>query len=234
MPTNIIAVCSHKGGSGKTTMAVNWALAAQARGVRVAVVDMDTQQLSAKLISSNRRQHNADLIPLSVTPSGPRELVGVLRRLRLRGVELVFIDGRPGHEDQTAAAAIVSDAVVLTIQPSPLDLAAVGGSIATIKSKRVNVPIGLLQTRCEARSTMADLGRRAAGVYELTTSPVDIKNRVIYLRAAAIGLGVTEYDHRSKAASEVERTLDWVLALAGSTHGEITKQTRQTRQAVGA
>jgi ATP-binding protein involved in chromosome partitioning len=59
--SRILAVASGKGGVGKSTVAVNLALALQARGRRVAILDADVYGPNVALLLGVRRRANADV-----------------------------------------------------------------------------------------------------------------------------------------------------------------------------
>ena len=55
-----IAVLSHKGGSGKTTTTINWAVEAARNGQRVTILDQDLRQRSACLWATWRAERHPD------------------------------------------------------------------------------------------------------------------------------------------------------------------------------
>ena len=73
-----IAIISQKGGAGKTTIAIHLAVAAEQRGVRTAVFDLDPQ---ASATSWSDRRKNP--VPAVVAAQPPR-LVNLLRRGKAR------------------------------------------------------------------------------------------------------------------------------------------------------
>jgi len=129
MPALTVALLQQKGGSGKTTLAINLAAAAHLAGRRTLVVDMD-RQASAFDWSSARADGSA-LDGLAVVKADKaialprfREIVG--------GYEVVFLDGPPRLGDVTQSAAIAADVAVMPIQPGPFDFWAVAETLESL------------------------------------------------------------------------------------------------------
>src|SRR5207302_6589936 len=81
-----VAIISQKGGAGKTTVAIHLAVAAEQRGVRTAVFDLDPQ---ASATSWADRRKNS--IPAVVAAQPPR-LVNLLEQAAAQSAELALID----------------------------------------------------------------------------------------------------------------------------------------------
>lgn len=95
----IIVFATQKGGCGKSTLAINLALAAQEAGERVAILDLDLRKSVLRWASKRAsRDPPARSVPL------PR-LNGMLSGLAKRGTSLVVID-TPPIESQISLAAI--------------------------------------------------------------------------------------------------------------------------------
>ncbi len=60
-----LALISQKGGVGKTTLAINLAIAAQRDGLQVVIADTDPQQSTYEWYRGRREQHPLDLLPAS-------------------------------------------------------------------------------------------------------------------------------------------------------------------------
>src|SRR4051794_30314736 len=95
----VLGMLSRKGGSGKTTLAIHLAVAAQAGGRRVLLIDADPQGSSAAWW-----QARAEATP-ELEPVMPDKLSGVLDKARKSSVDLVVIDTRPSVEADAAQVA---------------------------------------------------------------------------------------------------------------------------------
>ena len=113
----VIAVCNQKGGSGKTTMAINLSAAFAADGTAVLLVDLDPQ--GSVLDWSSIRP--ALTTVFEVAEMERTELLRQARALR-RDYGVAVIDCPAKFNDVTSAAIRVADFVLVPVQPSPFDV----------------------------------------------------------------------------------------------------------------
>src|ERR1017187_4024553 len=128
----IIAVISQKGGAGKTTLAVNLAVAAELQDVPTVLIDLDPQA-SAKTWHDIRMSKEAPFV-VSAQASRLEEVIAVSRS---NGAGLVIIDTAPHSESMALAAARAADLVLIPCRPAILDLKAIGtsGDLAALDRK---------------------------------------------------------------------------------------------------
>jgi len=122
-----LAVMSRKGGAGKTTVAVNLALAARAMGVRAVLADADPMR-SAHEVLKGREEAPALLFETSAA-----KLFALTEACRRSGVELLVIDTPAAPEADVAEAVKVADLCLAVARPTYLDLAAAVLSVAVIQ-----------------------------------------------------------------------------------------------------
>src|SRR5919201_1531430 len=84
-----IAFLSQKGGSGKTTLAVHIAVAAQGAGERVVLIDTDPQSSASAWSQARKEEHPA------VQKSNVSGLVKLLEKARSEDRTLAVIDTPP-------------------------------------------------------------------------------------------------------------------------------------------
>ena len=194
-----IVVASQKGGSGKTTLARNLAVAS---GADVALIDTDPQ---GSLTSWwNRRQADT---PALVRIDG--SLPETLDALRDAGVKLVMIDTPPSVHAFVADVIGLADLVLVPVRPTPDDLDAVGPTLDMIEGAGRNFVFVVSQAKPRTRLALETVPALAQ---HGKVSPVVIHDRVEFPTAAFDGRGVVETanGHGSPAATEIRGLLTYV------------------------
>ncbi len=190
-----ITLLSQKGGSGKTTLSLNLAIAAVEDGKQVLVIDLDPQE-SAGRWSRLRKNENPVIV------SGQhQQLRDMLERSEAAGADLVLIDTAPKSEAAALAAAICSDLIVIPCRASSLDLDAVGDSVhvAGLAQK----PALFVLNDCRSSSTLPAMAMEALKDYGCPIAPVQIGSRVGFIKSLTEGKGIIEYELRSNSAQEI-------------------------------
>jgi chromosome partitioning protein len=197
----VISFVTQKGGSGKTTLCINCAVAAAGvRKRRVVIFDMDNQA-SAENWYQDREADTPQLVTVTAA-----ELPKAIE-IAAKQFDFVFID-TPGRDEPAQASAITqSDYCVIPCRPSPTDLTATPTTVATIK--RLNKPFAFVLTQTPARSFRV---REAAAALSKMgdVCPAQIVTRNAYQDAQGVGLGVIEFEPKGKAAEETKQVWQWV------------------------
>jgi chromosome partitioning protein len=202
----VISLLSRKGGSGKTTLAVHWAVEAEQSGKRrVVLIDMDEQ----RSCSSWFAKRDAETPLLIQSASG--DIKEHLEVCRADGVDWVIIDTEPNIDTSAVHAARVSDLVVIPARPSVLDLEAIGGTVELVQGIRKQAVVILNQA--PSRSGMTDEARAALAGYGLSICPVAVSNRIAFSRALIDGQVAKEIEPNGKATLEVRQSWHWILKL---------------------
>jgi len=197
-----ITFLSQKGGSGKTTLAVHTAVAAQERGERVAIIDTDIQQ-SATMWGEARESGG----PVVAT-SPAAELPTVLNAARHDAMTLCIIDTAPHAAPDAARASTAADLIVVPCRPTALDLAAVGSAVEIVTAAKK--PGVFVLSACPPRAPEVEEIRTVLTEYGLPVAPVSITDRRAFARAVASGRAVTEFDSNGKAAEEIRLLWHWL------------------------
>jgi chromosome partitioning protein len=208
MAGRVITIAQQKGGAGKTTLAVNLALAALEFGRRVALVDIDPQG-SLTRWSSLRPASAAPITVSSVT--GWRAAAEIERLAREH--ELVVVDSPPHAQTDAKTVIRAAHLVVIPVQPSPLDLWATGPTIELAKAERKQLVLVL--NRVPSRSPIAEEMVAAAAELGATLARAKLGNRSSYAAAMAAGLSIREAAPNTIGAREAAKLAREILGLAG-------------------
>lgn len=199
----IISLVSQKGGSGKTTLALNLAVAAEKAGQTTLVIDLDPQG-SASAWAAGRQAES----PV-VTAIQAHALEATLRTAREHAAALVLIDTAPHAEQAALAAARASELVLIPCRPSLLDLHAIRASHDI--TALAKTPATVVLNAVPPRGMLADEAEAALAGQGVGTAPVRIGQRADFVHAITASVGVLEYRIGGKAATEISRLHAWLL-----------------------
>ena len=197
-----IALIAQKGGVGKTTIAVNLAVAA---GLRTAIFDLD-QQESAVMWADRRKNDEPHVEFLT-----ERRLSEALKAAEQGDFDLSIIDTPPAAGPQAYTAAQAADLVLIPCRPSLIDLDAIRRTAQLIKSAGVPAFV-LFNAAPHSATRLLDDARAIVEDAGLTVAPIVLRERSAYRAAWPAGKTVTETESGGKAATEISQLKDWVLA----------------------
>jgi len=190
-----IVLLSQKGGTGKTTLAVNLAVASYSKGNASVIVDLDPQAS----VSSWADKRDGEY-PIVISAQASR-LQSILEKAKDNGADYVFIDTAPHSENTSLIAAREADLILIPCQPSILDIRAIAmtANIVQLANKQACVVLN----RTSSRGRLAEDAEEAISTYNLPIAPVRLTNRISYVHSAIQHKGVIEYEPKGKAAEEV-------------------------------
>ena len=209
-----LAVLSRKGGTGKTTLAVNLAVAAERAGHRVAIVDLDSQASASEW--SDWREAET---PVVISVHSAR-LPQVLHKLQQDGTTFAILDTPPKIEDIAADAAKAADLAVIPCKLGAFDLKAIEKTI--LIGNMAKCPMRIVFNAVRARTSMLRPAKRAVQVYEVNVAPCVIGDRVVFSHSVMEGLGVMEYDAKGKASIEIQAFFRYIAKEMGAHDGTTT------------
>jgi chromosome partitioning protein len=221
-----VAVLQQKGGSGKTTLAINLAAAAHLEGDRALVVDMDRQ--ASAFDWSAARQDGSPLDGLAVVKADRAIALPRFKEIA-RGYDYVFLDGPPRLGDVTQSAAVAADVAVMPIQPGPFDFWAVAETLESLdQADQVREQLGRPLIRrvfvLNRASTNTRLAREAeAELRKAGELAGVVHQRIAFPDAASRGESVLTSPATSLAADDI-RPL-W-RRLKGGKHGSEPQETK--------
>lgn len=194
-----ILVFTAKGGSSKTTISRELAVASALEGRRVAMVDMDPQGS----LTNWYGRRAADAPALIKLPASLKLAPSVAS-----GFDDLFIDTAPGMPISLPRLIAMADVVLVPVRPSPDDLVA---AIAVAERLGRNVAWAFVMVQVPPRSKLA-MGavRHLAGIG--LVAPVSLGFRSDYPTAAVTGTAAIEYAG-TKAADEIKHLLSYVNTL---------------------
>jgi chromosome partitioning protein len=201
---NVLALVTQKGGTGKSSLAVSLAVAAEEAGVQAAVLDIDPQGTASEW----RERRDADRPEVSTISWS--SLSSRLRTLQREGCGLAIID-TPGANNAAAEAAMREASLCLIpVRPSVADIEAAKPTIRYLSDREKPFAFVLNQCPVGGRTARTSHAFRALKLLS-AVSDVTLANRADHMDALASGLGVTEHAPSGKAADEVRSLLDWLL-----------------------
>ncbi len=203
----VISLLSRKGGSGKSTLTVHWAVEAEQTGRRVVLLDMDVQGSCSSWFAKR-----AAKTPLLIQ-SQAETIKEHIEACRADGIDLVMIDTPPDIDTKAVHAARASDLVVIPTRPSVLDLEAIGGTVELVRG--MGKPAVVVINQAPARSLVTAEAKTALGGYGLPICPIAITNRLVFSRALIDGQVAREIEPTEKAAAEIHSSWQWIQQLLG-------------------
>lgn len=200
----VLTLVTQKGGAGKTTVALNLALAAEEQGCRALILDLDPQRTATEWYEA--RDAKTPLLA-EITSDQLEHALGVARDT---GADLVLID-TPGRDAIAVNKAIkLADFALIPCQPSLIDIRAQRRTIDVTES--LATPAAFVLTRSSASGKRADHAGKGLQGFGIPVAPVSIVNRIAYPDAYALNQGVTEYEPEGKAAQEIRALWEWTNA----------------------
>ncbi|TYO66497.1 AAA family ATPase [Bradyrhizobium hipponense] len=217
---HVVALVTQKGGSGKSTLAVGLAVAAMARGERVALVEADAQGTISKW-----RERRENLHPRVERVDEPAEIEQILSRLEAEGVWLAIIDTAATDNALAARAIASADLCLIPARPSPADIEAAIPTLIAIR--RLDRRFGFILNQTPTRGCRLSEAATSLNSLGLLALPF-IGQRNDHQDALGAGLGVTEFAPEGKASEEIVALWGWIserLIMESNDHGQAALKT---------
>jgi chromosome partitioning protein len=219
-----IGVLAQKGGVGKTTLTLHWAVEALEQSKKpVAVIDIDTPQCSAAAWGERREKETP-----AVLKAEAHQLSDAVKACAANAIEYAFIDTMPRVERPSLEAARMSDLVVIPCGPSIVDIEAIGDTVSIVNQSGAPAVIVLNQGR-----TGSSVNEKALSVleqYEFPVCPVTVMRRAALADAFTDGRAVRELDPHGKAASEISQSWAWIVKELRRAKNKEVKTHAQSRR----
>jgi len=201
-----VVIVSQKGGTGKTTLAVHLAVAAERAGLATVVIDLDPQASAA----SWKDLRKAEAPDVAAVPPG--RLPQALKAAAAAGAALAVID-TPARSENTALDAVrVADLALIPCRPGYFDTAAMSftSNLLRLAGGKPGFVV-FSQVPPRGDGFLADV-TEALGSYGLSVAPVSLHMRASYSNAIPGGMAAQEYEPRGKAALEIGDLYTWLAS----------------------
>jgi chromosome partitioning protein len=213
---SVIGVIGQKGGGGKTTIAINIAVAAARHKLAPVIIDLDQQTNSAKW----RDRRKPDNVAVVATPAG--RIKATIEMAASHEADFIVIDA-PGHNDSAAIETLrAAHLVILPVEaqmfhfdtlPAMRDIIRLGGDTPTwIVVNKLHPAVSVMAKK---------LKQIIFDTYKIPVCPVHMCRYDIYATSADDGLTPEEKKPTHKAALEIRelyRFINQQLNNARSPH----------------
>jgi len=220
-----LALIAQKGGTGKTTLALSLAVAAEAAGLSVLVVDLDPQASACRW--GDRRTTDTP----AVIDAQPARLAAALAKAAQAGVDLAIVDTPARVEQAALEAAKAADLVLIPCKPSILDIETIRTTAELVGGRSARPPMVVLNAVPAQGSRHAQAAEAVAGI-GLSVAPVPIGQRVAFEYATQAGQAVTEYEPDGRAADEVRQLYTSIRRILDTStdHADDSSAPRQAKR----
>lgn len=211
-----ISVLSQKGGSGKTTVSINLAVAATLARKSAVIIDIDPQASAASIGDIRKIEE-----PIILSAQAAR-LDKVLSTAEEGGADIVIIDTAPHSQNEALKAAKYADLILMPCRPTILDIHGVSHTINL--AEMAKVPLVAVLNAVPPTGKLGDEAKDALSQYNIQVAPMQIVHRAAFYHALTVGLGVQEYDPKGKAAMEVKQLYKFITKHVNMLKGKHGKE----------
>ncbi len=192
-----IVVLNPKGGSGKTTIAINLASYYALRGERPTLMDFDPQASASRWV----RKRQASQAPIHLINAYEKDN-RVTRAFQLRVPEStgrVIVD-TPAAIEATEMPALTANAdkILVPVLPSDIDIHACARCVSSLllvaKVKRADNRLAIIANRVRRNTRMYQSLTRFLGTLDIPIIAT-IRDSQNFVRGAELGLGLHEMKH---------------------------------------
>ncbi|AOE50086.1 ParA family protein [Kangiella sediminilitoris] len=221
MRAKVLSFVQMKGGAGKTTLCSNIASTLSESG-NVLMIDTDVPQCSLKTWYDIRNEGYV-IENLDVLVAKNLKHLQSLVRDNINDYEYILIDGHPRITNLTRAVILLSDAVLIPMAPSQVEVWSTKHLAEIVEeAKQINNSLearicwNRYRVRTNSAEDVVSSAKKELGLEDFSTK---LGNRVAYLDSFADGLTVAEW-HDPAAKLEIwalTSNIERLLAKQGNT-----------------
>ncbi|EAK0768216.1 MULTISPECIES: ParA family protein [Campylobacter] len=217
----IISICNEKGGSGKSTIAINLAIEL-AKKEKVLVIDADPQQSINTFISIRKEEKFNKIFDYEFkTGDDFLDYLFDLKNSSKKNYEYVISDTGGRDSKEMRYALSLSDIILVPVIPSQIDVSVFDRMVEVLKQAKeeentnlkVFVLINNASTNPFLRKKVEELKEYIRAIDEKFIELIDfvIYGREKYKISIQMGLGVTEMnDKENKASLEIKELANFI------------------------
>lgn len=212
-----IAVTNLKGGVGKTTIAVNLAVALTLRGKSVCIIDTDQKQNSSVEWSTCREDDKPIIQVFAIEPEQIK--VKTLNDLEKK-FDVLILDGTPQISELASRTIVVCDIILIPVSASLYDFRAYEkflGLLDETNKNRIALDMSSVQSfvilnKINDRANISTEIVRGLEKYDVPILKTRLANRTSYAETALDGIGVVEGKDK-KASDEFNKLTDEIETI---------------------
>ena len=208
MLSKVITIAQQKGGTGKTTLAVNLALAfIKYHNLKIAIIDTDPQGSLGKwfMIRTEKNISNKNLTFKTASLWGAQYESKSLKKDH----DIVIIDTPPKIESDARPAIEAADLVLIPVAPSHVDFWATEAIIDIAKKAKRKILIQI--NRANHRSKLISQTLEYINSLKVKATDTLIGHRQIFVSSMGIGKTAVEKQRSGKAIEEIKDISNQIL-----------------------
>ena len=205
-----IAFISHKGGVGKSTLAIHLAVQAHLQGLETLLVDLDSISSTASEWASIRQKEQ----PVVVTAELP-DIPELYQQAKAEKFDLLILDCPPYITEEVLEVSRVADCTLLPVPPRFPELQSLSKFINVLDCTYFAVLNSCVPDNDDADSFGLSEVCQMLEDHNIPVSPVHISRLEAFSDALNKGAAVSERERGSEANGQIEELLDWIEDSVG-------------------